>query len=124
MITKRKFLKLARGLEVQATNMKTPCLRAAALGAVVALLWVGGAGRASALNLDIQVGTPPPPPPAHYHHRYPPPFAGAVWIDGHQEWRHGAWVWVDGYYDHAPYPGAYWVPGHYHHGYWHPGHWA
>ncbi len=103
--------------------MKITPLRAVALGCAAAVLSFAGASRASAgVNVDIQVGGPPPPP--HLEHRWSPPYRGAVWIAGHNEWVNGQWVWVGGYYAYPPHPGATWVPGHYHHGYWRPGHWA
>jgi hypothetical protein len=102
--------------------MNIPSLRTAALaGAVFALLFAG-AGRASAVDFSIQIGTPQPPP-RHDYHRWAAPYPGAVWISGHNEWVGGRWVWIGGYYAYPPSRGAVWVGGHYHHGYWVPGHW-
>jgi hypothetical protein len=103
--------------------MKINRLRTALLAGAAFVTLFAGANRASAIDIGIQVGGPPPPPHRDYH-RWAPPSRGAVWIDGHNEWRGGQWIWVGGYYDYPPYPGAYWVPGRYRHGYWRPGHWS
>ena len=94
-----------------------------ALGAVAVIALLAGAGKASAIDIGIRVGGPPPPPPVVVEHPWHRPYPGAVWIEPHNEWRDGAWVWVHGYYAYPPYPGAVWVSGHYHHGYWVAGHW-
>jgi hypothetical protein len=95
---------------------------------VAAAAFVGlfaGANHASAaVSVGIQVGGPPPPPPAVVYRPWAPPYRGAVWIAGHNEWVDGRWVWVGGYYAYPPYRGAVWIPGRYRHGYWRPGHWA
>jgi hypothetical protein len=66
-------------------------------------------------------------PPAPYVETLPPPpFAGAVWINGYWGWRGGRHVWVGGRYEH-PRPGYVWSPHRWvqHDGSWHleEGHW-
>ena len=74
------------------------------------------------IGIGIRVGGPPPAPVVE--HRWAPPYRGAIWISGHHEWVNNGWVWVGGYYDYPPRPGAYWVRAGYRHGYYYPGHWA
>jgi hypothetical protein len=60
-------------------------------------------------------------PPAPYVETLPPPpFAGAVWINGYWGWRGGRHVWVGGRYEH-PRPGYTWSPHRWvqHDGRWH-----
>jgi hypothetical protein len=103
--------------------MNITSLRTVVLACAAGALLFAGSNQASAqVSFNIQVGTPPPPPVVE--HRWARPYPGAVWIAGHQEWVHGGWVWVAGYYAYPPRHGAAWVPGHYHNGYWFPGHWA
>lgn len=102
--------------------MKKIQLRLSALALVALAALFAAPSQASAAFVDIQVGGPPPPPVVE--RRWAPPYRGAVWIPGHQEWIRGRWVWVGGYYGYPPRPGAYWVPGRYRHGYWRPGHWS
>ena len=104
--------------------MKIMRLRTALLAAAVFVCLFAGADRASAIVFGIQVGTPPPPPPAVIYKPWAPPYRGAVWISGHNEWVNGRWVWIGGYYAYPPRPGAVWIPGRYRHGYWRAGHWA
>jgi hypothetical protein len=105
--------------------MKIKSLRTPALLAIVVLALFSSAGTAPAIDLGIQVGGgPPPPPPPGIERPWAPPYRGAVWIRPHREWRGGGWVWVHGYYDYPPYPGARWIEGHYRNGYWRPGHWS
>ena len=99
-----------------------PRLRAVLFACALFVTLFAGANKASAVSLNIQVGGPPPPP-RHDYNRWAPPYRGAVWIAGHNEWRDGRWVWIGGYYDYPPRRGAAWVPGHYRHGYWYPGRW-
>jgi hypothetical protein len=40
----------------------------------------------------------PPQPPAPIETPPPPPFAGAVWVEGGHVWYGGAWIWVAGQY--------------------------
>ncbi len=41
----------------------------------------------------------------------PPPFDGAVWVDGYWSWNGGTYVWIPGRYVSPPQPGVYWYPG-------------
>ena len=101
--------------------MKITSLRSAILLGVAIVSFAVGVTPAPA-QVDITVGGPPPPPRADYH-RWAPPYRGAVWIGGHNEWINGSWVWVGGYYGYPPRPGAVWVPGHYRNHHWKPAHW-
>ena len=49
------------------------------------------------------------PPAPYYETLPPPPFAGAVWLNGYWGWRGGRHVWVGGRYDHGR-PGHEWQP--------------
>ena len=55
-----------------------------------------------------EVAAPVAPPPAKVV--VMPARPGFVWVDGHHEWRRGAWVFVPGHYSHTP-RGHVWVPG-------------
>jgi hypothetical protein len=102
-------------------------LRIAALALVAGLAAFVAPTKASAINLDIQVGPSAPPPPV-VEHRWAPPYREAVWIGGHYEWRGGRYVWIGGYYAYPPHRGAHWVPAKYvfRHGtyFYRPGHWV
>jgi hypothetical protein len=102
--------------------MKINSLRSASLLAVAIVSLFASVAPASA-QVEITVGAPPPPPPPHVYARWAPPYRGAVWIAGHNEWVNGGWVWVGGYYGYPPRPGAVWIPGHYRNHHWRPGHW-
>jgi hypothetical protein len=103
--------------------MKITRLRVIALAFIAAIMLFTGSNQASAaVNVGISVGGPPPP--VVVERRWAPPYRGAVWIPGHQEWVNGRWVWIGGYYSYPPRRGGYWVPGRYRHHYYYPGHWA
>jgi hypothetical protein len=103
--------------------MKSIRLQLLALALTVfATMFITPTQASAGVNVGIQVGGPPPP--VVVERRWSPPYRGAVWIPGHQEWNGGRWVWVGGYYSYPPRRGGYWVPGRYHHGYYYPGHWA
>jgi len=104
--------------------MKIMSLRTAAL-ACVAFVFLSIANQASAAAfITFHVGGPPPQE-RHDYDRWGNPGYGAVWVAGHNEWDHGHWVWIGGYYEYPPHHGATWVPGHYSErtGEWRPGHW-
>jgi hypothetical protein len=103
--------------------MKITRLPVLALALVAALTTFAGFGQASAQDIRVSLGAPPGPPRGYHERRWERPGPGAIWIDGHREWRGGAWVWVGGYWGYPPHPGWIWISGHYHHGYWRPGHW-
>ena len=67
------------------------------------------------------------PPAPYYETVPPPPFVGAVWIDGYWGWRGGRHVWIGGRYEQGR-PGYGWQPHRWvqHDGRWHleEGHWA
>jgi hypothetical protein len=102
--------------------MKITSLRTLALVGIGALALLASTKPASAY-VSIRVGVAPPPPPNVVYQPWAPPYRGAVWIPGHNEWVGGRWVWVGGYYDYPPRRGAVWVPAHWARGYYHPGHW-
>ena len=104
--------------------MKITSFRLAAVAFVALAISFVWAGKASAVDVSVQFGTPPPPPPAVVGRPWARPYRGAVWIAPHYELIHRRWVWVDGYYTYPPRPGGYWVPGRYRHGNYYPGHWA
>jgi len=80
--------------------MKITPLRLAALAFVAIVMSFVCPGKASAVAVSIQVGTPPPP--IVVEHPWARPYRGAVWIAGHHEWVNGVWVWVGGYYAYPP----------------------
>jgi hypothetical protein len=72
-----------------------------------------------------EVAAPVAPPPARVEAM--PARPGFIWVNGHHEWRGGAWVFVPGRYE-AVRAGYRWMPGHYaqtNRGHvWVPGHWV
>jgi hypothetical protein len=102
--------------------MKITRLPVLALALVSAATTFVGMGQSSAQVVSVRVG-PPGPPPGYHERRWDRPGPGAIWIDGHREWRDGGWAWVGGYWSYPPQRGMVWIPGHWRHGYWRPGHW-
>jgi hypothetical protein len=92
---------------------------------IVVALIVAVALTMSVMGCVEVVRTGPPPPRVEV--RPALPYAEAVWIDGHWDYRGGNWVWAQGYWERRPFPGAVWVPGHWREtpgGWkWVPGHW-
>jgi hypothetical protein len=101
--------------------MKITPLRTLALAGTAVVALVFSSTPASAIDVNIRVGSAPPPD--RVERPWARPYRDAVWIGGHNEWRGGRWVWVGGYYAYPPHRGAQWIPGHYRRGYWRPGHW-
>ena len=101
--------------------MKTHSLRALGLAAVALLAYGACASTASAVDVNVAIGAPPPPV---VETPGPGPYAGAVWIRGHQQWNGYRWVWVPGHWARPAHRGWVWVPGHYNRfGQWREGHW-
>ncbi len=115
------ILKLKDIKKVQPCMNITPLRTLALTGAAITLLSLGATKASAAVY--VSVGTPPPPPPAVVYRPWAPPYAGAVWIGGHNEWINGRWVWVGGYYSYPPRPHAVWVQPRYHHGRYYNGYW-
>jgi WXXGXW repeat (2 copies) len=61
---------------------------------------------------EAQVYVHPAPPPIRREVVPVTPYAGGVWIPGRWRWNGRAYIWVGGYYRHAPRPAAVWIPGH------------
>jgi hypothetical protein len=57
-----------------------------------------------------EVAAPTAPPAVQV--QVMPARTGYIWVDGHNEWRGGRWVFVRGHYE-AVRAGHRWVPGHY-----------
>ncbi len=78
------------------------------------------------VGFDVHIGTPPPP--LRYEVRPAAPGPGYVWADGYWEPFNGRYRWHPGYWNRAPYEGAYYVHPHYDHypdgWHLHEGYWA
>jgi len=101
------------------------------------LLTIPGLALVAGLGLSACEPAPPPvyggavvevenePPPVQVEARPVVPYQGAVWIEGHWDWR-GRWVWVPGFWE-RPRAGWVWVAHHWQRwrGRWRyvPGHW-
>ena len=74
------------------------------------------------VSFNIHIGTPPPAPRAY---RVPPqPGPDYEWVEGYWYPVNGRYAWHNGYWTHAPYPGAYWVAPYYERGEYYPGYWG
>lgn len=92
---------------------------------MLALLATAGCGPGFApAGIDVVVRRPPP---NRVEVRAPAPGPGYIWIQGHQAWQGGDYVWVGGRWDSPPRPRAHWVAGHWAHArggwYWIEGRW-
>ncbi len=80
----------------------------------------------SQVNFGVRIGTPPPP--LRYENRPPAPGPGYAWVDGYYEPSNGRYHWHAGYWNQAPYAGAYYVHPHWDHypdgWHQHEGYWA
>lgn len=85
------------------TSPTTPASRFVVALLALALVAIGGCypyvGRAYVRRA---------PPRAAYRASVPPPYANAVWVEGHYEWIRGDYVWIDGYWM-DPRPGYVWA---------------
>jgi hypothetical protein len=66
----------------------------------------------------------PPPPPRVVTRRPPPSRHGEIWIEPYWAWNGSQWVWVDGYWDLPPQPGAIWMAPQWDGRAWVPGYWT
>src|SRR5579883_1850120 len=76
---------------------------------------------AAHVSIGIQIGPPPPPPVVAVVPVRPAP--GYVWVDGYWYPVANRWIWHQGYWTAAPYPGAYWLGPRYATGAYFAGYW-
>ena len=78
------------------------------------------------VSFGVRIGTPPPP--LRYEARPVAPGPGYAWVDGFYEPFNGRYRWHPGYWNRAPYEGAYYVHPHWDHypdgWHQHEGYWA
>lgn len=105
-------------------NFKRLSLAGAAAG-LMAFALSAPAAHAQA-GFGISIGSAPPP--LRYEVRPNAPGAGYAWVDGFYEPYRGRYRWHPGYWNRAPYEGAYYVHPHWDHypdgWHQHEGYWA
>ena len=78
------------------------------------------------INFGVTIGREPPP--LRYEARPAMPGPGYIWVDGYYEPFNGQYRWHPGYWNRAPYEGAYYVHPHWDHypdgWHMHEGYWA
>lgn len=93
----RKFALLAGSLAISVAAFVVP---------------ITASAPAAAQGLSITIGSPRfGPPPVRYERRPSRPNNGAIWINGHWQWRGNRYIWVSGSWS-RPNPGMHaWVDG-------------
>jgi hypothetical protein len=70
-------------------------------------------GSEAQATTTVYVSSPPPPPPAPGDaYMGPPPFPGAVWINGYWAWDGREYVWAAGHWIQAPPGYSYYIAPH------------
>ena len=108
--------------------MKQPMLGKFIGTAAAGLLAMALTGPAALAQVSFGVRIGAPPPPLRYEARPAAPGPGYAWVDGYYDPYNGGYRWHPGYWNRAPYEGAYYVHPHWDHypdgWHQHEGYWA
>ncbi len=109
-------------------NVKKISCNALKTAAAAGLVTFAMAALPASAQVSFGVHIGGPPPPLRYEARPPAPGPGYAWVDGYYDPYNGGYRWHPGYWNRAPYEGAYYVHPHWDHypdgWHQHEGYWA